>query len=379
MSFADSAASQRRIIGGEDATKGDWGWMLTLNDFSTFCGASLIHPYWVLTAAHCVDRYANKNTASLLVVAGLNTDPVNKTFLSIKRVIQHPDWDTNNFDSPNDIALLELNNPAAFEPISFILQDENSLTGSAMALGWGLTDWRRETVPSVLQQVALPLVTKAVCQAAYAGYYEIFSSQICAGFAQGGMDTCSGDSGGPLAFFDGKKWRQIGVTSYGGHSGSNPCADKNVYGVYTKISAYKDFIQSHLFSQIYVDPVQTFSVGEPLQITLKEQNVTEHPRQHVNLWIAFIIDEEFWFLQGSASNPHFVKQALPWKTHIDVNTQAHLILDIPATAALQGDYVYAAMYTKTDILKTVEQQQLDVEDQQSNIVWGEIKITAAKQ
>ena len=36
-------------MGGEEAKPHSWPWQVNLGG----CGGSLIHPYWVLTAAHC--------------------------------------------------------------------------------------------------------------------------------------------------------------------------------------------------------------------------------------------------------------------------------------------------------------------------------------
>ena len=52
-------------------------------------------------------------------------------------------------------------------------------------------------------QVALPIVDDAVCKSVYdrvGGIAEQFdpTNMICAGYADGRKDACSGDSGGPL-------------------------------------------------------------------------------------------------------------------------------------------------------------------------------------
>lgn len=64
---------------------------------------------------------------------------------------------------------------------------------------------------------------------------------FCAGHRKGRMDSCAGDSGGPLLCKDfsssNHPWTIFGITSFG-----DGCGKKGKYGIYTKLPNYVRWI-----------------------------------------------------------------------------------------------------------------------------------------
>lgn len=109
----EATAAGGRVIGGADATAGEWPWQAKLDtkDSGFTCGGSLITPTWVMTAAHCI---SDKDPSTYSVTLGdLNREMAEGTEqkFSVRRVEVHPDYNSPVFVN-NDIALLQLTRPA---------------------------------------------------------------------------------------------------------------------------------------------------------------------------------------------------------------------------------------------------------------------------
>ena len=101
-------------------------------------------------------------------------------------------------------------------------------------------------LPSVLQVVKLPIMSNEKCRQMYAkaGFQKrVPSTAVCAGFAEGGKDSCEGDSGGPLMAWSDQHnaWTVVGIVSNG-----IKCAEPNLPGVYTRVSEYIDWINKYV-------------------------------------------------------------------------------------------------------------------------------------
>lgn len=276
--FVGAALAAPRIVNGEPAQPGAQPWMAALLKKGSaplraahFCGGTLIQPRIVLTSAHCVVDHQSQDIEVLLNSDSLRP-PYQGERLAVSTISIHPDY--NLWNQKNDIALILLAKPSVQPPVAIDVGVETLLKTLqpdklAVALGWGATRASDQAIPVVpedldcmitsisqntplddqfdcmiyprvgspeLLRVELPLVDVATCRAAYHEDW-ITDSMLCAGYAAGGKDTCTGDSGGPLLIESGQRAVQVGITSWG-----TGCAQPDSYGVYTAIWPYRDWI-----------------------------------------------------------------------------------------------------------------------------------------
>ncbi|XP_055607795.1 uncharacterized protein LOC129755375 [Uranotaenia lowii] len=232
-----------RIIGGKTSRRGQWPWQVAiLNRFKeAFCGGTLVAPRWILTAAHCVRK-------RLFVRLGEHhlqqTDGTEIEF-RIEFSIKHPRYDKKTVD--NDVALLRL--PREVERSSFVgyacLPERYQplpIGHTCTIIGWGKKRHSDDAGTDVLHEAEVPIITNERCRAVYHDY-TITKNMFCAGHKRGRVDTCAGDSGGPLLCRDTTKvnspWTIFGITSFG-----DGCGKKNKFGIYTKLPNYVDWIWS---------------------------------------------------------------------------------------------------------------------------------------
>jgi len=249
--------SNNRIVGGTESRQGDWPWAVVLgtkntfsNRFSVQCGGTLLDQTTVLTAAHCFDQAGGPNVVRL-GDHDINTssDGAQAVDVSIRRIIQHPGWDSNSLE--NDICILKLSQPIQYSrdirraclPTQYRGQDLPSVLArpQPIVVGWGSTS--TGTGPTNrLRQAPVQMVTQQQCAQAYrqVSRVTIGATKLCAG--EGTRDTCNGDSGGGLFSRNlGGGYAVVGVTSFGVE-----CARDDFPGVYTRVDEYLPWIQQNM-------------------------------------------------------------------------------------------------------------------------------------
>ncbi|XP_016277799.2 kallikrein-5 [Monodelphis domestica] len=231
LSQGETRQENDRILNGKDCQPQTQPWQaaLFLRPNRLYCGAVLVHPQWVLTAAHC-QKPAYSVRLGRYHLQGI--DPGQRILRGVKS-FPHPKY-TRPAHS-NDLMLIKLNGRVSMTPsiktIKISTQPPRPGT-QCLVSGWGTTSSPQVHYPQVLQCLNITIMSHEACQRAYPG--AIDSTMFCAG-DEVGKDSCQGDSGGPVVC---NGYLQ-GLVSWG----DVPCGQPNKPGVYTNLYVFEKWIE----------------------------------------------------------------------------------------------------------------------------------------
>jgi secreted trypsin-like serine protease len=230
---------EAKIVGGQPAGEGQFPALVALGAAGEgtpserrLCGGSVIAEDIILTAAHCVVESAD-DPESFVVFSGsvdLESDAIVETAVTDVHIAH----DYNEpIDNANDWALLKLDEALDVEPIELGTEPEEF--DALVTAGWGnLGDG---TYPTVANWVEVPFIDDEDCSEAYPDKID-GATMLCAGdLENGGVDSCDGDSGGPLMAPGEDGQILVGIVSWG-----YDCAVAGQPGVYSEIADFNSAI-----------------------------------------------------------------------------------------------------------------------------------------
>lgn len=241
-SFPGKQAGDRpdlAIVGGNETSGENYPWQveITENGFEV-CGGTLVHPFLILTAAHCVVDdfgafYYQRFGITTNLYAGRTSSTSGGTDLGeIFSAWVAPDYNAASHN--NDYAFITLRDQWTGPTLKLPGAREGAIwkTGTkAVVTGYGDTADGGSGSP-VLKELVAPVLSDNVCgsnQSYGSGFNP--DTMLCAGYTSGGQDACQGDSGGPLqAPIEGGGYRLIGIVSWG-----VGCGLEDLPGIYTRV------------------------------------------------------------------------------------------------------------------------------------------------
>jgi len=228
---------ESKIVGGEPVEPHSIPWQVKLGDVT--CGGTIICPRFVMTAAHCPEA-----KEVYVGVHNVKDDLTEDKKHVVKKIHVHPKYNGHNYD----YAIMELMNPIsinAYAKAIFLPDGSEKYNDKSLFLtsGWGATISPDKNSSDTLLSVTVPFVPHGVCKDIFS---QLTPQEMCAGDIENGkIDSCVGDSGGPLAWLDPKtdQVKLSGVVSFVSKSGCDKPGLPHKPSVYADVINQLDWIK----------------------------------------------------------------------------------------------------------------------------------------
>ncbi|XP_054355878.2 serine protease-like protein 51 isoform X2 [Pongo pygmaeus] len=221
---------------------GEFPWQVSIQmSRKHLCGGSIIHRWWVLTAAHCFPRtLLDTAVVNVTVVMGTRTfSNIHSERKQVQKVIIHKDYKPPQLDS--DLSLLLLATPVQFSNFKMpvCLQEEERTWDRCWMAEWVMTNGydQYDDLNMHLEKLRVVQISRKECAKRV---NQLSRNMICAWKEPGTNGICKGDSGTPLvcAIYGTQRLFQVGVFSWGIRSGS-----RGRPGMFVSVAQFIPWIQ----------------------------------------------------------------------------------------------------------------------------------------
>ena len=212
------------VIGGTAVPEGTWrDTAAVLFGGEQGCTGVLVAPTVVVTAGHCADPAEGDLPDGVLLGTNSLARPSAGETIDLTKVVMHP-------GGVYDIAVLVLAQPSTIEPrrLATGWVQSDVIDGAPVAfVGYGSIDRDGGVYIDELQQAA-STVTDAGCNR-HRGCDPRARPSGETGAGGGGIDTCPGDSGGPMYLTTAYGAFVVGITSRGYDDNQFFCSEGGIY------------------------------------------------------------------------------------------------------------------------------------------------------
>ena len=229
-SIPASSATPPHVIGGENAMAGKWPDIAAIlfpepTGDEPLCTGTLVAPTVVLTAGHCYDALDPPFPDNVLIGTSSLARPGEGETIAIKHGFPYPDADTTF-----DLTVLVLARASSRAPRKIVTgwARLDLVNGAAISLvGFGAINPNGDQFVDELQEASSTITdvdcsTSPGCNAAARPAGELGAGGM-------GIDTCPGDSGGPLYLMTSYGALLAGVTSRSYDNAQAACSEGGIY------------------------------------------------------------------------------------------------------------------------------------------------------